>query len=244
LDLNFWLGYASEWLGVIATVMLLGLNPIFRRPPVGFRYPRREGIVSLSLAFVIILTGAIFYNLAPNGPAFLSAFPGQLNGRVMAAVIAAVPVAVALYMRKQPLRSAGWRSDMTRSAVYVGLALSALTIFLRMRIFSLTNGITRAEGLSLLALLIVCLLEETVFRGYIQLRLTGWLGERDGWLITALIFVLWQAPAIRASGAALLPGLLLSLCQAVLYGWVGRKCNHPLATGLYRAVSDWMFFLV
>jgi hypothetical protein len=31
IDPNFWLGYLSEWLGVIAVVMIAGISPMFKK---------------------------------------------------------------------------------------------------------------------------------------------------------------------------------------------------------------------
>jgi len=67
-DLKFWLGYLSEWLGVIAVVMIAGTSPMLKKiRRIEFRYPRREA------TFALIFFALIFFF------AFLFSRTGYLN---------------------------------------------------------------------------------------------------------------------------------------------------------------------
>ena len=56
--------FASELIGVIAVTLLLTLSPRFRQQRVlTFRYPRREGIVALSLFAVTLVTAILFFTV-------------------------------------------------------------------------------------------------------------------------------------------------------------------------------------
>ena len=86
--------------------------------------------------------------------------------------------------------------------------------------------------------------EETVFRGYIQPRLISRLGEIPGWLLTSVVFALWQIPRLLGEPSqTLLIGVGIGLVQGLVAGWVMQKTRHVLAPGLYRAISGWIAFL-
>ena len=43
MEPKFWLGYLSEWLGVLAVMMIAGISPLLKRMRwIDFRFPRRE----------------------------------------------------------------------------------------------------------------------------------------------------------------------------------------------------------
>lgn len=118
-----------------------------------------------------------------------------------------------------------------------------LTIFLRGKIFSLLNGVTAEEGFTLLVLIGISFAEESIFRGYIQMRLSSWLGDRNGWLLTSLLFVLWHLPRLIQNPTVLWANLGLLVVQSVLLGWAMQKGGHVIAPALYRAISDWLNIL-
>jgi membrane protease YdiL (CAAX protease family) len=240
------LTHVAEWLGAIAVAWFLSLIPRFRVARLGFKYPRRDGIMALSLGATAILFAFIFNtpqlsDLAPQlipvqGPA------AGLAPQLFIAVVSLLPVIAALFMRGQPPRSAGWGRESLRVGLQSGLALALLTVLLRNRALDLINGISTPEVTYLLLAIGIALAEETIFRGYIQLRLGWWLGETKGWLVTGLIYAAFRFPVLLAAGDlnAALFGLLIALGQGLVAGFLMRKSGHILAPALYRAVSIWM----
>ncbi len=168
---------------------------------------------------------------------------GLLWQRLTVDGIALAIFALALLGRGQPLLSAGWRRTSLGPGLRLGLALAFLTIFLRGKIFSLLNGISGPEAYALLACLGIGLAEETIFRGYIQLRLCFWLGTRWGWLATAGLYVIWQLPRLAADPASLPLNLLLVAVQGLLLGWLALTSGGVLAPALYHAISEWVGFI-
>ena len=219
----------AEWLGVIAVAWLLSLSPRFSRGQVGFRYARRDGMAALSIIFIAIIFSFIFYNSGLGDT--LSGFfrlPGaaaELARPLALALFSLLPVIAALLLRGQPLRSAGWNGTMLRPGLQVGLALVLLTIFLRNRVMDVLGGISTDETWYLIGALGIAVAEETIFRGYIQLRLN-----------------FWRLPGLMGGSSlpVILIGLGLVLAQGLVTGFLMRKCNHLLAPVLYRAVSIWM----
>ena len=239
MDLNQFLLFFSEWLGVIAVIWLASLSKRFKAKPLGFVYPRREGYVSLGL-FVLIMALAFYYYSTAAKPADPM---GVLWQRLTLAGISALPFILALLVRGQPLRSAGWGRDMLGPSFRVGLALAFLTIFLRGKIYSLINGVSPVEINALLAISVISLLEETIFRGYLQLRLSSWLGPRWGWLLTVVLFVLWQVPFVVANPANMPVILGMAAVQGLILGWLALKSGSVVAGILYRTISAWAGFL-
>ena len=244
MNINAILAIVSEWLGVIAVTLILGLNPVFRRPPVGFRYPRREGLVSFFLYILILIFAFVFYSGAAN-PALVKSTTSVdiLNQRLFLAGLSLIPFILALVIRKQPLYSTGWSRQMLRSGFELGLALAFLTIFLRGKVYGLIAGVTPVEGYALLASAGLCLAEESIFRGYIQLRLCSWMGSRVGWVVTSLMFTVWQLPRLMVNPINLPINLALSLGQGLLLGWISQRSGNVLVPVLYRTISEWILFI-
>ena len=249
LDSRFWLGYFSEWLGTIAVVMIAGISPLIKKiRRIDFRYPRREAVFALILFAIIFFFAFLFY----SNPAFdpLRNFSGALAGsataqRMLLAGIATVPLLIMLIARGQPPKSIGWSKENIRASLTLGIVLVVLVIFLRGKFTTLLNGITAEQGSLLFVLLILCLLEETIFRGFIQLRLMSYLGTTWGWLVTALLFMLWQFPGstVYSQFATQWPNLVIALVQGLLLGWIMRKTYHVGAPALYRAVATWLLMI-
>lgn len=240
MTLNQFLLYLSEWLGVIAVIWLAQLSKGFKPKPLGFRYPRREGYVSLGL-FTLILVFSFFFYTSVAKPADPT---GWLWQRLAVAGISALPFILALLVRGQPPRSAGWGRAMLGPSFRVGLALAFLTIFLSGKIFSLINGVSLSEMVALLAWVGISLVEESIFRGYLQLRLSAWLGDGWGWLACAGLFVVWQVPRLMTNPANLLVSLVLAAVQGSILGWLARKSGHVLGGALYRLISEWAGYLL
>jgi membrane protease YdiL (CAAX protease family) len=239
LTLNSILLYVSEWLGVVAVTWLVRLNTRLKARPVGFKYPAREGYVSLGLFASILALAYFFFTRIARAPDSL----GLLWQRLTVDGIALAICAVALLGRGQPLRSAGWGRDATSAGLRIGLALAILTIFLRGKIFSIINGVNVQDGSALLACLGIGLAEESIFRGYIQMRLSSWLGQRWGWLATAGLYLVWQIPRLAGDPATLPINLLIVAVQGLVLGWLAQTGGNVMAPAIYRAISEWASFL-
>ena len=135
-----------------------------------------------------------------------------------------------------------------RPSLQLGVALGVITIFLRGKLYSILNGLSLSEIYLLIAMLAIGFAEEFVFRGYVQPRLSGWLGERWGWVSTAVIFTLCHIPdqvlvAKITSPAALGISLLDLLIFGLVQGWVMRKSGNIVAPALYHAIHYWVMYL-
>ncbi|HZU85859.1 MAG TPA: CPBP family glutamic-type intramembrane protease, partial [Anaerolineaceae bacterium] len=189
------LPYLAEWLGVLGVVWLAGISPKFNYPVLGFKYPRREGrltlvVFAVTLVFVFIQAGGWLRPLLiSDNPAFQPALT-----RLNLALFTLIPFIVALLLRRQPVYSGFGSGIMVGVNLRLGLALAFGTMFLRGKFTLVMDGVGGDEGAMLLVSAAICAIEEFIFRGFIQLRLRSWLGEGRGWIATAGLFVLWQIP--------------------------------------------------
>lgn len=234
-----------ELLGAIAVTMLMALNPrVKQQPPLAFKYARREGLFALGLFAGALLLALVTWNSWNDLTPTDSGLNGALAQQLGFAIAGAIVFAAALIYRHQPLRSAGWSRALFSPALQMGIAVVFLSIFLRGKFYQLISGVSSEQGIALLIILGICLAEEFIFRGYIQLRLSAWFGPRWGWLAASLLFVIWQLPRYLLLGlpAAALP-LAVQLVQSLLAGWMMQKSRHILAPTLYRAISAWLTFI-
>lgn len=238
--------YLAEWLGVVAVVWLFSLSPRLRQPRLGFKYARRDGLVALSLFLLITAFAFALYSGQVGGRMIDSLNVPELVQPllrpVVLSLVCVLPFVAALVVRGQPVRSIGWGAAALRPGLYIGILLVLLTIFLRNRVMDVLGGPSSDQITYLLYALALAFAEETAFRGYIQPRLSWWLGENRGWIATSLMFAVWRFPALLGTGdlSSLLIGLGLLIVQGLMAGWIMRRANHVIAPALYRAASIWM----
>ena len=230
----------SEWLGVIAVVSLASIGYRTMRRPLRFEYPQREGIVAGMLYLSILAVSFIYYNKfsIPGG-----VLP-PLNQKIVLAGICALPFILALLIRRQPWLSAGLGKSNFGLSIRLGLILVLLVIILRGKVNSLLHGVSLEQGEALLFWLGICLLEESIFRGFIQSRMCSWLGDIPGWLAASALYAVWGIPRLLLNPATFGLNLALLLVQGLVLGWIFLKSGHVVAPVIYRAVSEWISLLI
>jgi hypothetical protein len=239
---------ASEWIGVIALGMLVGLSPAVQKiKPLQFLFPRREVSVTFSLNAALFIFGIIVYKYFFTASSEIMVFNPEAGiQRIILDVIGLAVIAAALIYRKQPFRSALWGKDGLRSSLTLALLLAALTLFLRSKIIAITNGISPEEGLALLELLVIALCEVTIFFGYSQPRFSSRFGPTAGWLISAGLFALWQVIPLALHGGNWQTGIYpigLAIGEGLILGFITGKSKHALAPAIYLALSQWLFLI-
>jgi membrane protease YdiL (CAAX protease family) len=248
MDKDLLILIAAEWIGVIAVGMLAGLSPKLQKVrPLQFLFPRREASVTFSTNAIMFVFSIYLYWR------FFTATsePGVINSdvlwqRIILDVLTLSAFGASLVIRKQPLRSALWGKDALRPNIQFGLLLAILVIFLRGKIFAIINGVDAIEGQVLLQLLIISICEVTVFFGFTQPRLSSRFGEVPGWIISGVLYALWQVIPLAlhgATGQAALFQVGLAIGQGMILGWITKKSRHVLAPIIYLALSQWLFLI-
>lgn len=236
--------FLSETIGAVAVVMLLGLSPRFRRAPVGFRAPGYEGWTALGV-FGAALTLSFVLFPWQGLDSFVPVQLADLWPRLTIALIGAGVVALALLLRRQPLRSVLLGKQTLMASLQMGLALIFLSIFLRGKISALFDGIAEDQVTALFVWLGLCAAEEVLLRGFLQTRLIAWLGIARGHILSALLSVVWTLP-LWLPGAKVENILIyagLTLAQALLLGWLARRSGHLLAGVMFRTISSWLWMI-
>src|SRR5450759_292811 len=239
--MNDLLPYLPEFLGVAAVLWIVSASSRFKYRPIGFVYARRDGVIALSLwVFGLILeigiySGVIPIPIVPGLESFNSAVP-VLSVQPVAAILGLLVVLASMLYRRQPPKSAGWNRLTLRTGLLAGLALALLSVFLRVKFNTIFSGVSPVQFNALILVAITCLAEETVFRGYLQLRLEWWLGKRWGFLLTALLFVLWRLPLMLMMPGTLAVNLILVGIQSLLLGWIMRSFGNVSAPILYLSL--------
>jgi membrane protease YdiL (CAAX protease family) len=239
---------AAEWIGVIALGMLVGISPQIQKiRPLQFLFPRREVSVTFSLNAAIFIFSIFLYKYF-----FTTSWEIGVNNpeagwqRIILDISALLVFGAALIFRKQSLRSTLWGMEGLRPNFQFGLLIAALIIFLRAKIFAITNGVETAEGIALLQLLIIAACEVTIFFGYSQPRLISRFGTNIGWFISAALFALWQIIPLALhgmTGQAALFQIILAVGQGLILGWITQKSRHVLAPAIYLTLSQWLFLI-
>ncbi|HNS37247.1 MAG TPA: hypothetical protein PKH92_15140 [Anaerolineaceae bacterium] len=234
--------FLSELVGAIAVTLLLTLSPRFKRGrAVQFARPRQEGLFGLGVAVLLGLAAYAFLRGPGASLTYDETTLAGLGVRLGIGAAALLVVALILRLRKHPLSSVRWSRPMLMPGVQLGLAVGFLTLFLRNILPELFKGITMDQGYALLVWLGIALAEESLFRGYVQLRLEAWLGERWGWLAASGLSTLWLLLFIGGQPlSALLPRLGLLLLQALVLGWMAQRSRGVLGGAIYRAMSGWL----
>jgi membrane protease YdiL (CAAX protease family) len=238
----------AEWIGVIALGMLVGISPQIQKiKPLQFLFPRREASVTFSLNASIFIFSIFLFKYYFTASGEFGAYDPEVGlQRIILDIFALLVFGVALFYRKQPIRSALWGKDGMRPNLQFGLLIAALIIFLRAKIFAITNGVEPSEGVALAQLLIIAICEITIFFGFSQPRLISRFGGKIGWFISAALFALWQIIPLAlhgTSGQAAIYLVLLAIGQGLILGWITQKSRHVLAPIIYLTLSQWLFLI-
>jgi len=150
------------------------------------------------------------------------------------------PFVVALLTRRQNLSTIGLSRHNLGSSAILGTLLSGITVLFYVIAFGKENVII--SGLEcfhinyFVAMLSVGFTEEAMFRGYLQLRLTAWLGARRGWVLTAIVFTVGH---IGGSIFNLVAVFIIGL----VFGWIMQKSGNIVGLSIWHAFTDWVWIL-
>ncbi len=261
--MNFPVLLFSELIGVVAVIRILSITPALKnRRRLIFKYPAREGGAALSIGVLIIVATAAIVRVAgadisqagqfawypsllgaPDLPAIT---PSAIAAQIFFSAALLLIVAASIYLRKQPLLSIGLGRN-TQAGLQLGLALALLTIFIHGKISTIIQGITGIGTSALIMAALTVVGEELLFRGYIQPRMSSWLGDWRGVMATAgLSLAWWGVVAIGVlplTGLALVGAIIYRALMAVLLGWLMKDSNSLLAPAIYHLAHLWVAFL-
>lgn len=168
---------------------------------------------------------------------------------IIVAILEVVPVIIVIMLRKEGLSSLGITRSNIFKSIFIGLVSYILFFVCIVIIKHKFKYIVIPQFSFSIWSLVNCLLtafgEEVIFRGYVQYRLTKWLGDKKGLIISALIFscshISQRMMAINLSiiNASILSILLFP--SGLFLGYLFLKCKNITASTIFHALYD--FFL-
>lgn len=157
------------------------------------------------------------------------------------------PVLIILALRRQGAKSLGLSRRNLGKAALIGIVLGSLSILaygdhLLGRFPAFVAG--RSEPyVFLFAMMIVGVVEEATFRGFIQLRLVAWLGALSGISITVAFFALIHVPFQLRYRDPASADFWLALgfhgLSGLVYSLVMNRTQHLAAPAIMHALANW-----
>ena len=216
-----------------------------RAPAYAPRSPRKEGVAALVVVACITAYFALAVALVASGsrPSGV-ARPYDLGRMLLQFALLApalVLLVVALRIRREGARSIGLSRRGTGSALALGVVLALWTALTWGKLAALTD-IQGALLYRLGAFAGVALVEELVFRGYLQQRLVAWLGTTGGIVIASAIFALSHIPqnvlVLRVDPTELAISQLATFGHGLALAWVMRSTQHVGAPAILHFAID------
>lgn len=171
--------------------------------------------------------------------------PGMVANILLSYLIFVLPTALVMRLRHEPLASAGIRRKNLLASLLVALLLGGM-IVCGTALFSQQPLVRLSAGhfWAFLYFLVVGFGEEFIFRGYLQTRLSDWLGRWQGWLLASTAMALLHIGQRIAVGGldfqqALVSSISLlpiSLLLGVLMLWSGNLA----LPGVLHMFMDWV----
>jgi membrane protease YdiL (CAAX protease family) len=210
--------------------------------------PRREALVVLvPTAILFVFTITLFASLASGGasapPSDALADDSYTLGQALVQLglnlVIVIPFAATMAIRRQRPASAGLTRQHLLSALSIGAVAGMVAVASNGKL-SPAFWSSSDTLLQLLAQLGVGFSEETIFRGYLHVRFSIWLGRR-AWVLTAAIFAVWHVPQLLASGvppAGMARHLVALFAWGLAYDWSMRRMGNVTGLALLHAIMN------
>jgi membrane protease YdiL (CAAX protease family) len=245
------LGVALTWVAAVLLTAAARRFHRFERSAVVFARPRREALVALAAVLAQIVIVALLFAIRTSTPAAapIESLPRYDAARLFVqlgiAAAAISPILAMLVLRRQGPTTVGLSRRHVVAQLLLGLAIGVVAVFAVGKAGAL-GAVAGPETLRLVAFLVVGFEEEIVFRGFLQTRLVGWLGDPRGWLLASATFAFAHLPQDLASDGPtpiLLLDLALQLVFGLVFGWVALRVGGVWATGIAHGLADWVGWL-
>jgi membrane protease YdiL (CAAX protease family) len=157
-----------------------------------------------------------------------------------------LPMVIVMKRTGQNRASIGINRENIGRTLVLGLTLSAVLFvaegFLAPSLGRGFTGFSTSLGYAFIIYAIVGFSEETVWRGYIQTRLTAYGGTLKGLVATSILFSLLHFPAYyyQLSGVPLeaLASSLLLFPVILLFGYIMLRCQNVISSSVFHLFYD------
>lgn len=242
--------------GLMAIVWIVTRFQIPESLEVDFPHPRKEAAIAVGYVIGLFLLIAVaFFFLQPSARNSASG-PRQfdlgeaLRQWVVYAVISLVPISVLIRVRGQRFETVGVTRKNLRGSVAVGILMSIVFVLVYLAAtpeWSLNRLLSANALFGFIYFLAVGVGEELMFRGFLQIRCTLWLGEIRGLILASVIMAFVHLPQrIFVVGLSPLPALVSAaslLPFSFLMGLMMLRTKNILGSSILHTVVNWVSVL-
>jgi len=237
-----------------AFFLLIWLVTRFYKPKdleIRFTAPRRDVVLAVGYVVGLFLIIAVVFSFlvrsagGPLGTPEQFDFRRALSQWGVYAAMSFIPVSIILKIRKQSFETVGITKKNMRLSFEVGIVLSILIIILSTNPEQFLSNFFSGNTLyAFIYYLAVGFGEELLFRGFLQLRCSFWLGELRGLILASTIMALAHLPQrIFALGLDPLQALISALSLmpfSLLMGFLMLRTRNILGPGILHTVTNWV----
>jgi len=241
----------------VVSVLVIWLITKFRKSKgleIKFDTPWREGVLAVGYVVGLFLViAAVFFFLTQSAGGSLGT-PTQFDLRRalsqwgVYATISIIPIPIIVKTRKQSFETVGITKKNMWLSLGIGLLLSLSIIALSTtpeRFMS--RGVGWNSLYALIYYLAVGLGEELMFRGFLQLRCSNWLGEIRGFILASTIMALVHIPqrifAVGLDPSAALVSALSLMPFSFLLGFFMLRTRNIVGPAVLHTVANWVSVL-
>ena len=219
-----------------------------------FTAPWKEA--ALATGYVVglfVIIGVVFFFLEQNagvpiGTSTEFDLRRALSQWGIYTIISIIPISVIIKAKKQSFETVGVNRKNTRLSLGIGLLLSLLPVSVSTTPERFLDRLfTYNTFYAFIYYLAVGLGEELMFRGFLQLRCSIWLGEIKGLILASTIMALAHLPQrIFAVGLGPLQALLSAMSLipfSLLMGFFMLRTRNILGPAILHTITDWVSVL-
>jgi membrane protease YdiL (CAAX protease family) len=214
-----------------------------------FGVPRKEALLAIGYSFVAFLVLAVvffFWAQSTGGTLNLSeeyTIIRVLCEWIIYGALSFVPIIVILRIRRQKAETVGVARSNLRLSIVVGLVFSALWLSVNTTPERfLSRVFTYNTFYALMYYLPVGFGEELLFRGFLQLRCSAWLGEIKGLAVASVIMAFAHLPQrIFVTGANSLQAVISAMFLipvSLLMGFLMLRTQNVLGPTVLHTIMD------
>jgi len=237
-----------------AFFLLIWFVTRFNKPKnleIKFTAPRRDAVLAVGYVVGLFLIIAVVFSFLVRSAGGPLGTPEQFDIRRalsqwgVYAVMSFIPVFIILKIRKQSFETVGITRKNMRLSVGVGIVLSILVIILSTAPEQFLSNFFSGNTLyAFVYYLAVGFGEELLFRGFLQLRCSFWLGEIRGLILASTIMALVHLPQrIFAVGLDPVQALISALSLmpfSLLMGFLMLRTRNILGPSILHTVANWV----
>jgi membrane protease YdiL (CAAX protease family) len=238
------------------SLFLIWLITKFRKPQsleIKFTSPWKEAVPAIAYVAALSLLLLLRYSFVASiaqiaaGP---SAFSRQVDPRRALAqwgIYEVIFIAPVLFITGANFKTIGLRRKNLVISLGLGLVLSLPFMILNSPLSMLSNRFLNWNALwSLILCLAVGFGEELTFRGFLQIRLSAWMGDIKGFILASGVMALGHIPTLLAVGQSLPQAFLnamLLMPISLTLGFLMLRTGNVIGPAVLHTVADWVGFL-